>query len=246
MKFTRNKIFMLLIAGAAALGIAGGIAVAATFTTAHAHGGFGKGGSGDGASLAARIAEKLNDALELDEDITETQVQTALNGVTADRQEEILQARLDDLEVEDATKTEIMDWFDDYPYADLVRFRTIGLATSDNASSFLERLVENEKITQAQSDGIQGWYDERPDLPEGLERSGRGRHGGGAGTFFRGRHGRGGDGPGSFFRGRFGRGGDGPGSLYHGRHGRGGNGDADTFFRGRNGGGSTQATGSSL
>ena len=222
---------MLLIAGAAALGIAGGIAVAATFTTAHAHGGFGKGGSGDGASLAARIAEKLNDALELDEDITETQVQTALNGVTADRQEEILEARLDDLEVEDATKTEIMDWFDDYPYADLVRFRTIGLATSDNASSFLERLVENEKITQAQSDGIQGWYDERPDLPEGLERTGRGRHGGGAGTFFRGRHGPGGDGPGSFF---------------HGRHGRGGNGGADTFFRGRYGGGSTQATGSSL
>ncbi len=232
MKFTRNRVFILLVAGAAALGIAGGIAVASTLTTAHAHGGWGSSGSGDGTSLAARIADKLNDALDLDEDITEAQVQTALNGVTADRQDERLEARLDELEVEDATKTEILDWFDDYPYADLVRYRAMGLASSDNVTSFLERLVDNERITQDQADGIQGWYDDRPDLPDGLERSGRGRHGDGAGTFFRGRHGRGGDGPGSFFRGRF---------------GRGGHDGADTFFRGRfHRGGSTQSAGSSL
>ncbi len=240
MKFTRNKIFVLLIAGAAALGIGGGIALAATLTTAHAHGGirWGGSGSGDGASLAARIAEKLNDALELDEDITEAQVQAAFNGVTADRQVEKLEARIDELDdVEEATKTEILDWFDDYPYADLIRFRTIGLASSGDVSNFLERLVDKERITQAQSDGIQDWYDDRPDLPEGLERSGRGKHGNGDGdasTFFRGRHGRHGDGPGTFFRGRFGR-------------GHGGSGDADTYFRGyHHRGGSGQVAGSSL
>ena len=241
MKFFRNKVFLFLVAGAAVLGIAGGIAVAATFSTsyAHAHGGFGSGGSGDGASFAARVAEKLNDALGLDEDITEAQVQTAFNGVVGDRQEEVLEARLEDLEVEDATTTEIMDWFDEYPYADLIRYRSIGLATSDNATSYLERLVEKERITQAQSDEISSWYDDRPDLPEGLERSGRSRRGGdGASTFFRGRHGRGGDGADTFFRSRFGRGGDGANTFFRGRHGRGGNGDgADTFFRGRFGGG---------
>ena len=154
----------------------------------------------------------LNEALGLDEDITEAQVQAAFNGATADRQAEALSARLDELEVEDSVKTQILDWFDDYPYDSLVRLRFIGLAESDKVTSHLERLVEKEKITQAQSDGIQSWYDERPDFPEGLERSGRGRHdrgGDGAGSAFRGRHGRGGggDGVGSFFRGSFGRGG---------------------------------------
>ena len=219
MKFTRNKIFIFLVAGAAALGIAGGIAVAASLSTAHAHGGVRwGGGSGDGTSMAARIAEKLNDAPDLDEDITEAQVQTAFNQVTADRQVEKLEAKLDDLDVEDAARTEILDWFDEYPYADLIRLRTIGLVSSGNVTNLLEHLVEKERITQEQSNGIQGWYDERPDLPDGLERSGKGRHGG-AGTFFRGRHGRDGDGPGSFFRGRFGRGGD---TDFRGRYHRGG------------------------
>ena len=237
MRLTRNRIFLMLVAGAAVLGIAGGIAVAGVISASHAyaHGGFG-GGSDDGTSFAARVAEKLNDALNLEEDITESQVQAAFNGVVGDRQEEVLQARLDDLDVDDDTRTEIMDWFGDYPYTELVRYRTIGLATSDNAANFLERLVEKERITQAQSDEISSWYDDRPDLPEGLERSGVGRHGkggNGAGTFFRGRHGRGGDGANTFFRGRFGRGGDGDG--------------ADTFFRGRfHQGGSTQVTGSSM
>ena len=127
MKFTRNKIFIMLLAGAAALGIAGGIAVAATVATTHAHGGVRWGGSsGDSTSMAARIAEKLNDALDLDEDITEAQVQTAFNQVTADRQREMLEARIDELEdVEDETRTAILDWFDDYPYADLIRFRPL-------------------------------------------------------------------------------------------------------------------------
>ena len=233
MKLTRSKVFLFLVAGAAALGIAGGIAVAATLSTAHAHGGFG-GSSNGGASFAARVADKLNDALGLDEDITEAQVQTAFNGVIEDRQDEVLEARLDDLEVADDTKTEITDWFGDYPYSDLIQLRTIGLASSDNVSGYLERLVEKERITQAQSDGIQSWYDDRPDLPEGLERSRAGKHnrnGDGAGTYFRGRHGRGGDGANTFFRGRFGRGGDGP----------------DSFFRGRFRGGDTgQVTGNPL
>ena len=168
MRLTRGRMFLFLVAGAAALGIAGGIAVAATLSTAHAHGGLGiGGGSDDGASFAARVADKLNDALGLEEDITEAQVQSAFNGVVADRQDEVLEARLDELEVDDETKTEIMDWFGEFPYTDLVRLRTIGLASSDNATAFLERLVEKERITQAQSDGIQSWHDGRPDLPDG-------------------------------------------------------------------------------
>ena len=212
LKFTRNKVFLMLAAGALALGLAGGTAVAITASSAHAHGGIGWGASGDGTSFASRVAAKLNEALDLDEDITEAQVQTAFNGVTADRQEEALEARLDELEVEDSVKTEITDWFDDYPYDDLIRLRSIGLAESDRVSGYVERLVDKERITQAQSDAIRSWYDDRPDLPDGLERSGRGHHksrggdsdGDGADTSFRGRHGRGGDGVGSFFRGRFG------------------------------------------
>lgn len=211
MKLMRNKVFLFLVAGAAVLGIAGGIAIATTTSNALAHGGFG-GGSTDGTSFAARVAEKLNGALNLDEDITEAQVQTAFNGVVSDRQDDALEAKLDDLEADDDTKTEITDWYDDYPYSDLIRLRTLGLAASDTVTSHLERLVENERITQTQSDGIQSWYDDRPDLPDGLEWSGRGKHrgdGDGANTRFRGRHGHGGgdNGVGSFFRGRFGRGG---------------------------------------
>ena len=214
MKLMRNKVFLFLVAGAAVLGIAGGIAIATTTSNALAHGGFGGSGSNDGTSFAARVAEKLNGALNLDEDITEAQVQTAFNGVVSDRQDDALEAKLEELEADDETKTEITDWYDDYPYSDLIRLRTIGLAASDTVTSHLERLVENERITQTQSDGIQSWYDERPDLPDGLEWSGRGKHrgdGDGANTRFRGRHGHGGgdNGVGSFFRGRFGRGGGG-------------------------------------
>jgi len=214
LRFLRNKVFLLLVVGAAALGIAGGIAFATTAASALAHGGYGGGGSNDGTSFAAKVAEKLNAALSLDDDITEAQVQTAFNGVVSDRQDDVLEAKLDELEADDDTKTEITDWFDDYPYSDLIRLRTIGLASSDTVTSHLERLVEKERITQAQSDGIQSWYDDRPDLPEGLERSGLGHHrgdGDGANTRFRGRHGHGGgdNGAGSFFRGRFGRGGGG-------------------------------------
>ena len=226
MKMTRNKVFMVLAAGAVAFGIVGGIAVASTVTSAHAHGRFGGGDTGDGASFASLVADKLNEALNLDHDITEAKVQTAFNGVTADRQDERLEAKLDDLEVDDETQTAITDWFDDYPYSELIRLRPIGLAASDKVTGYLERLVEKEKITQTQSDGIQSWYDERPELPEGFEMSARGRHrghygsnsagdgngDGDTGTSFRGRHGRGGGEVGSFFRGRFGRGG-GNGSI---------------------------------
>ena len=213
MKLTRNRAFLMLVVGVLALGVVGGAVVAATVSSAYAHGGIGGMNGSDGASFASRVADKLNDALGLDEDITEAQVQTAFNAATADRQAEALSARLDELEVEDAVKTEILDWFNDYPYDSLVRLRFIGLANSDRVSSHLERMVEKDKITQAQSDGIQSWHDERPNFPDGLERSGRGKHGrsgdgDGAGTSFHRRHGRGGDGDGvgSFFRGRFGRG----------------------------------------
>ncbi|MYC30605.1 MAG: hypothetical protein F4X65_11050 [Chloroflexi bacterium] len=212
LKFTRKRVFLMLAVGALALGLAGGTAVAVTASGVHAHGGIGWGSGSDGTSFASRVAAKLNDALDLDEDITEAQVQTAFNGATADRQVEALEARLDDLEVEESVKTGITDWFDEYPYNDLIRLRPIGLAESDRVSSHLERLVEKERITQAQSDAIQSWYDDRPDLPQGLERAGRGHHrsrggdsdGDGANASFHGRHGRGGDGVGSFFRGRFG------------------------------------------
>ena len=226
-RITRNRVFILLAAGALAMGIAGGTLLAATVSNAHAHGGWGMKSSSDGASLASRVAAKLNEALNLDEDITEAQVQTAFNGVTADRQDEWLAARLDELEAEDSVKTEITDWFSEYPYDDdLIRLRFLGLAASDKVGSYLERLVENDRITQAQSDAVQSWYDDRPELPEGLERSGRWRHGSrhsdgngdgdGAATHFRGRHGRGGDGAGASFRGRHGRDGDGVGSFFRG------------------------------
>lgn len=212
LNFMRKRVFLMLAAGVLALGLAGGTAVAVTASGVQAHGGIGWGAGSDGTSFASRVAAKLNDALDLDEDITEAQVQTAFDGATADRQAEALAARLDELEVEDSVKTGITDWFDEYPYDDLIRLRTIGLADSDRVAGHLERLVEKERITQTQSDAIQSWYDDRPDLPDGLERTGRGHHksrgsdsdGDGAGASFRGRHGRGGDGVGSFFRGRFG------------------------------------------
>lgn len=220
MKITRKRVFITLIIGALALGIAGGAALLATVATTHtaqAHGGYGKwggnGNSGD-ASFAARVADKLNAALGLEQDITESQVQTAFDAAAADRQAEALSDRLDDLEVDSETKTAIMDWFTAYPYDDLIRLRPLGLAPSDKVSSYLERLVERERITQAQADGIQSWYDQRPALPEGVEPAGKSRrHRGGdndngADARFRHRDGRGG-GPGSFFRGRHGRGGNG-------------------------------------
>ncbi len=180
MKITRNRLFTLLVVGALALGLAGGAILATTATTARAAE---RGDDGNGKSLAARVAEKLTSALGLapEEAITEAQVQDAFNGVAADRQEEKLQARLEELEVEEAAATAIMDWFGEYPYRDLIRLRPIGLANSEKVEGALERLVEKERITQAQADGVQAWYDQRPDLPEGLERSGRhgrgGKHG---------------------------------------------------------------------
>ena len=175
----KSRFFMLLLAGALAIGIAGGAIMATTTASAQEN------SNDSGKSFAARVADKLNAALGLEEDITEAQVQEAFDGAATDRQDEKLQARLDEMEVEEATATAIMDWFKAYPYTDLVKLRYIGLASSEKVEGILERLVEKERITQAQSDGIQSWYDERPELPEGLERSGRhgrdgrgGHHGG--------------------------------------------------------------------
>ena len=182
MKFTKNKVFLMLVAGALALGIAGGTILAATASTANAQ----ENGAGQGQSFAARVAEKLTAALGLKQDITEAQVQEAFDGARADQQVDLLQRRLDKLEEGEKVTAEesaaIMDWFQAYPYTDLVKLRYIGLASSEKVERILERLVEKERITQAQSDGIQSWYDDRPELPEGLERSGRhgrgGHHGG--------------------------------------------------------------------
>ena len=77
MKITRNRVFLMLVAGVLALGIVGGGVAAATVSSAHAHGGIGKVGGGDGVSFASRVADKLNEALGLEEDITEAQVQAA-------------------------------------------------------------------------------------------------------------------------------------------------------------------------
>ena len=175
----KSRFFMLLLAGALALGIAGGAVLATTTASAQEN----PDSEGSSKSFAARVAEKLTAALGLEQDITEAQVQEAFDGARADRQVDLLQRRLDKLEEGEKVTAEesaaIMDWFQAYPYTDLVKLRYIGLASSEKAEGVLERLVEKERITQAQSDGIQSWYDDRPELPEGLERSGRhGRHGG--------------------------------------------------------------------
>ena len=177
----KSRFFMLLLAGALAIGIAGGAVLATANATASAQ----ENSNGRGKNFAARVADKLNAALGLEQDITEAQVQAAFDGAATDQQEEKLQARLDEMEVEAATATAIMDWFKAYPYTDLARLRYIGFASSAKVEGVLERLVEKERITQTQSDGVQSWYDDRPELPEGLERSGRhgrdgkrGHHGG--------------------------------------------------------------------
>ena len=170
----KSRLFMLLVAGALALGIAGGAIIATTTASAQ------ESSNSSGKSFAARVAGKLTSALGLsqDEAITESQVQAAFHGATGDQQDERLQARLDKLEVEAETATAIMDWFRAYPYSDLIRLRYIGLASAGQVSDGLEHLVERERITQAQSDGIQSWFDDRPELPEGL---GKVRHGGRSG-----------------------------------------------------------------
>ena len=170
----KSRLFMLLVAGALVLGIAGGAIIATTTASAQEN------SNGSGKGFAARVAEKLTSALGLsqDEAITEFQVQAAFHGAAGDQQDERLQARLDELEVEAETATAIMDWFRAYPYSDLIRLRYIGLASAGQVSDGLEHLVERERITQAQSDGIQSWFDDRPELPEGL---GKVRHGGRSG-----------------------------------------------------------------
>ena len=170
----KSRLFMLLVAGALALGIAGGAIIATTTASAQEN------SNSSGKSFAARVAGKLTSALGLsqDEAITESQVQAAFHGAAGDQQDERLQARLDKLEVEAETATAIMDWFRAYPYSDLIRLRYIGLASAGRVSDGLEHLVERERITQAQSDGIQSWFDDRPELPEGL---GKVRHGGRSG-----------------------------------------------------------------
>ena len=49
---------------------------------------------------------------------------------------------------------------------------------SDKVDNFLARLVENEKLTQDESDALDAWHDDRPDsLPEVFRKHGRHGHG---------------------------------------------------------------------
>ena len=171
-KLSRKWLLAPLVAGAMALGIGIGALLTVSASTAMADH-----RDGDGQSFASRVAEKLTGILGLDTAITEEQVKSAFNAANGDRQVEMLQARLDQLEVEEETATAIMDWFQDYPYADLIALRPIGFVKSENIDGVLDHMVSKERITQEESDGIKAWYDDRPELPEGLEREKRGRHG---------------------------------------------------------------------
>ena len=173
-RFLKNKFLVIAAAGIMSLGIVGGLGAAAVGAVAGHGPGF-----GNADNFPARVAQKLNTALGLtgDSSITDTQMQTAFNAATADMQEEKLQQKLTDAGVAQADADAIMTWFRAWPYSDLVKLRAIGLAR--NASQVerkLSHLVEKEWITQAQSDGILARYNDRPDLPEELERAGHGRH----------------------------------------------------------------------
>ena len=171
-RFLKNKFVLMAAGGLMALGLAGGAGLAVA-GSAYGHGS----GFGTVNDFAGRVAQQLNAALGLtdDREISAEQMQTAFSAATADLQEEHLQQKLDDAEVSAADAAAIMDWFRAWPYADLVRLRPIGFASSaDRLERKLAHLVEKEWITQAQSDGIVSWFNDRPALPEGLERSHRG------------------------------------------------------------------------
>ena len=175
-RFLKNKFVLMAAGGLMALGLVGGAGLVAA-GAAYGH----SSGSGFGAvnDFAGRVAQKLNAALGLTEDqeISAAQMQTAFNAATADLQEEHLQTKLDEAEVAAAEADAIMDWFRAWPYAELIRLRPIGFAdNADRLTRKLAHLVEKEWITQAQSDGIVSWYNDRPELPEGLERAHRGGH----------------------------------------------------------------------
>ena len=185
-RFLKNKFVAIAAAGILSLGIVGGLGAAAVNAVA-AH--------GPADNFPARVAQKLNAALGLtdDDQISTAQMATAFNAATADLQEEKLQQKLTDAGVAQADSDAIMNWYRAWPYAELVKLRAIGFARSaDQVERKLSHLVEREYITQAQSDGILSWYNDRPDLPEELERAGHGRrHGKGDGDRGGARHHRG-------------------------------------------------------
>lgn len=196
-KHLKNKFILIPAAGLLAFALvaaigAAAIAAASSYGPGIAH------AAADGSNFPARVAQKLNAALGLagDDRITDTQMQTAFNAATSDLQEERLQQKLTDAGVAQEDADAIMTWFRAWPYSELVQLRAIGFArNADQVERKLARLVEKERITQAQSDGILSWFNDRPELPEELERAGHGRHhrkgDGDRGTA---RHHRGGDG----------------------------------------------------
>ena len=179
-RFLKNKFAAIAAAGILSLGIVGGLGAAAV-NAAVGHGP----GFGPAENFPARVAQKLNAALGLtdDDQISTAQMATAFNAATADLQEEKLQQKLTDAGVAQADSAAVMTWFRAWPYAELVKLRAIGFArNADQVERKLSHLVEREYITQAQSDGILSWYNDRPDLPAELERASHGRrHGKGDG-----------------------------------------------------------------
>ncbi len=204
MQFPKLKVFQVsrkwlvvpLVVGALAVGLVVGAGATALAATALADG---HRADGSSRNFAARVADKLTGALGLETAITESQVEDAFNAAHGDWQEEMLQARLDALAVAEGPAAAIMTWFSAYPYSDLIKLRPVGLVQSDRVSGVLERLVAREAISQAQADGIQAWYAERPELPAGLEQS-RGHFRGRDGDGRRGGH-HWGKGDGDGFRG---------------------------------------------
>ena len=177
-KRLKNKFILIPAAGLLAFALVAAIGAAAIIAASS----YGPGiahAAADGSNFPARVAQKLNAALGLagDDRITDAQMQTAFNAATADLQEEHLQQKLTDAGVAQEDADAIMTWFRAWPYSELVQLRAIGFArNADQVERKLARLVEKERITQAQSDGILSWFNDRPDLPEELERAGHGRH----------------------------------------------------------------------
>ena len=135
----------------------------------------GKGGALSSKSMAARVAEKLNEALGLT--LQESDVQAAFHESMRDHQEEILQSRLDRLEIEEEDVNSIMDWYQSWSFDSLIRMRPrIGFKSSEAVDRILRYLQEKERITEGQAADIKAWHGARPTLPEELEAYSGRRH----------------------------------------------------------------------
>lgn len=86
------------------------------------------------------------------------------------RDEKQLQGWLEKQGVAATAITGIKDWFQAWPYDDLTGLRYIGFTAADQVERLLlPSLVNWNSITRQQANEIKSWYNDRPDLPEGLE-----------------------------------------------------------------------------